>query len=90
MNRNLENVIEDTIKEIPESECNLICSLKSKQESVSLSAPELMYIWWQEVHDCLMYDIGEKPTEEWQYKVLSIFSTKTIEELKVIFGDSKI
>ena len=86
MDRNLHNVIENMIREIPEIEGGgLILSLKSKQESVRFSAPELMYVWWEEVHSCLMYYFGEKPSEEWEYKVLSIFSTRTVEELKEFF-----
>jgi hypothetical protein len=86
MSRDLKNVIENMMTEVPENEFDLICSLKSKQESVKFSAPELMDMWWQEVYDCLMYYIGENPKEEWEYKVLSVFSTKSVQELKALLG----
>jgi len=43
-----------------------------------------MSMWWNEVHETLWCFIPEKPSEEWQFKILSIFSTKSVEELKEI------
>lgn len=59
--------------------------MKDNQSSVCFSAPELLSMWWDEVHDTLCNHIPEIPNEEWQFKVLSIFSTKSVEELKEIF-----
>jgi len=85
MNRNLVNIIQQMIDEIPITEQDFINSLKDNQNSVSYAAPELMSMWWNEVVDTLWDFIPETPTEEWQFKVLSIFSTKTVDELKRIF-----
>ena len=84
MNRNLVNIIQQMIDEIPITEQDFINSLKDNQNSVSYAAPELMSMWWNEVHETLWYFIPEKPNKEWQFKILSIFSTKTVEELKEI------
>lgn len=84
MSRNLEDVIEEMIKEIPSSEQRFINQLKDNQTSVNFSAPELLGMWWDEVHGTLCSHIPEIPNEEWQFKVLSIFSTKSVEELKEI------
>jgi len=82
MDRNLETVIKNIINEIPNSEESFISQLKDNQSSVHFAAPELMNMWWNEVHSTLCSYIPEKPNQEWQFKVLSIFSTRSVGELK--------
>jgi len=84
MNRNLSNIIQQMIDEIPFDEQDFINNLKDNQSSVSCVAPELISMWWNVVYETLWCFIPEKPNEEWQFKILSIFSTKTVEELKEI------
>ena len=84
MNRNLSNIIQQMIDEIPFDEQDFINNLKDNQSSVSCVAPELISMWWNEIHETLWNFIPEKPNKEWQFKILSIFSTKTVEELKEI------
>jgi len=85
MDRNLVNIIQKMICEIPKTEIKFINRLKTSQQNVLFTAPELRYLRWEEVHETLWGFIPNMPTEEWQFKVLSIFSTKTLDELKEIF-----
>jgi len=86
MSRSLVNVIQEAINEIPETEIKFIKQLKHNQRNVPFTAPELMYIKWDEIHSILWKYIPEKPTEEWHFKVLSVFSTKSVDELKKILN----
>lgn len=80
--RYLPVVIDQLISEVPSEEERLICKLKSVRQSASCSAPENMYLWWNRVSDILGDCFGEKPTEEWQFKLASIWTTKSIDEIK--------
>ena len=80
--RNLCDVIEHILNEIPEIEQDLISTLNDILQSVYCTAPELMRFGWEEVYNTLWNYIPEPPIKEWQYEVLSIFSTKPKEELK--------
>lgn len=84
--RELSNVIEEMLKVIPSTEEDLITSLKDNLESVRFSAPEVMGMRWNQVYynticDNIFKD-NKIPNKEWQYQVLSIFSTKPIEQIK--------
>ena len=85
MARNLDEVIVEMLTEIPESEQDLIIELRDNLSSVVYAAPELISMWWQEVYSTLWGHMPEHPTEEWQYKILSIYSTKSMDELRKIF-----
>ena len=82
--RDLSNILQQIINEIPITEQEFTNNLKDNLSSVSCAAPELINMWWNEVHETLWNFIPEKPNKEWQFKILSIFSTKTVEELKEI------
>lgn len=71
--RNLVEVIDNIIEEIPFTEGQLIDRLQDHKSSVSFAAPELITFWWNEVADTLWQEIGE-PTLDWQVKVAKIFS----------------
>ncbi len=81
--RNLVNVINEMVENIPESEIDLIKELERiKSDYIQWTAPESM-VRWEEVSYTLQdYLYNPKPTKEWQFKVLSIWSTKSIEEIK--------
>ena len=70
--RNLIDVIDQIINEVPKTEQELIDVLKDIQESVRCAAPELISMWWTEVQGALLDNLPGKPTKEWQYKILSI------------------
>ena len=89
MKRNLNNVVKEILTVIPSTEEGFIAELKDRLSSITFSAPELMGMWWDEVYSTLMGNLPEKPTEEWQFQVLSIFSAKTVEDIKRIFGEEE-
>lgn len=80
--RNLVTVLNEIIEVIPKENDEMINHLKHLRESASYSAPEVMYMWWNLVHESLLDYISDIPKEEWEWKVFSIFSTKSVEELK--------
>ena len=81
--RNLVNVIDAMIKNIPENEVDLIKELERiKSDQIQWTAPESM-VRWEEVSYVLQDSLyNPKPKEEWEFQVLSIWSTKSIEEIK--------
>ena len=82
MDRKLTDVIDEILEIIPEQETDFINQLKDIHASVSCAPPELFGTWWSETYETLWSNIPPKPTEYWQYKVLSIFSTKSVDEIK--------
>jgi hypothetical protein len=80
--RNLCKIVEEMLEEIPTDQENFISSLKDNLSSVSYSAPEAIGFWWNQVYTTLQYYIPDKPIEEWHFKVMSIFSAKTVDDLK--------
>jgi hypothetical protein len=82
--RELSNVIEAMLEKIPE-ENGLYSTLMSNLESTKFAPPEMIkHFWWSEVHSNLMEAINI-PKEDWEFNVLSIFSTKSVEELREYF-----
>ena len=80
--RNCIYVIDKMLLEIPKDKTDFISDLTWNFEDAMYKAPEET-LQWQRTMETLMKHIPE-PTEEWEYKVLSIFTTKSIEELKKI------
>ena len=84
--RNISDVLNSVINAIPENfenkeyikrEFDTICY------NATYTAPELMYLQWQFAYEILMeHCISSYPNEDWQWKVMSIFSTRTVDELK--------
>jgi len=76
--RNLITVLEKIEKEVPEDftfRHNLFVSLNSIKDSFRYTAPEAMYIRWQEAGVALMEYLGE-PNTEWKKKISLIFADK--------------
>lgn len=78
--RNCVEVISDMILEIPDSETQLLEDLNWNLDDASYKAPEET-IQWNRTMSTLMKHIPE-PKEDWQFKVLEIFTMKTREELE--------
>lgn len=57
--RSLGEVIEESLKLIPEDEGDLIASLKAAQTSASFAAPEIMQEFWGEAQDALQFGTQE-------------------------------
>lgn len=81
MARNLINLIDEMIKEIPEKEERLILSLRDIQDSQRYRAPEDM-LGWQCVSEALQgLDLNRK-SPLWKLKICSIFSTMSVDEIR--------
>lgn len=80
--RDLVYVIDEMLNVIPEKEKDFIRQLKRIQRDTYITAPENM-VRWEEVSYALQdYLYNPVPTKEWQYEILSIWSTRSIEDVK--------
>ena len=68
------------LTKIPDSQTSFIRALKWNFEDAAYKAPEET-LQWERTQKTLMINIP-KPLEMWEFEVLSIFTTKSIEELK--------
>jgi hypothetical protein len=76
--RNLIEVIHQMQKQIPLSEERFHAALKSQEESILYSAPELMQLRWHETSYIINDFIHCPPDQlnEWQKKVVDIWMDK--------------
>jgi len=75
-------VIREMLSKIPVEKTEFIKDLEWNYEDASFKAPE-ENIQWHRTTLTLMKHIPS-PTEEWEFEVLCIFTTKSINELKAI------
>jgi len=83
--RNCCNVITTMIEKIPESKTDFIKDLMWNYNDAAYKAPEET-LQWDRTMVTLIKHIPE-PKENWEYDVLSIFTTKSIDELKILFNE---
>ncbi len=76
------HVISQMLAFIPDDQTELISALKWNYEDSIYKAPEETLQWNRTMQTLQKYI--PKPIEEWHFDVLSIFTTKTVEELKEI------
>jgi hypothetical protein len=81
--RNCCEVIAKMLDKIPDEKTELIKDLQWNFEDAIYKAPEET-LQWQRTMGTLMKHIFA-PTEQWEFEVLSIFTTKNVEELKEMF-----
>lgn len=81
--RNCASVIAQMIEKIPVQKEALLKDLAWNLEDATYKAPEET-IQWQRTMETLQKHINP-PSAEWEWKVLSIFTTHSIEELKKSF-----
>ena len=86
--RNISEVIDQMISKVPQDNSKIILLLEKIKEDVSFTAPEAMFIRWRQVSLILQGEMSN-PTENWQYEVLSIFSTEPFEEIKSFYERKK-
>ena len=80
--RNCCDVIKEMISKVPEDKTNLLIRLNKNLEKAAYKAPEET-VQWVEVQDTLI-EFMKKPTEDWEFEVLSVFTTKSVSELREI------
>lgn len=81
MERECSEVIRLMMEKIPESKTKFLEDLKWNYEDSCYKPPEETIQWFR-THETLMRHIKLPPKEDWEFEVLSIFTTKSIEELK--------
>ena len=79
--RNLIVLIDQMLAEIPAKEEFLIDSLKDIQDSQRYRAPEDM-LGWELVSEELQNLNLNRRSAEWKFKICSIFSTMSVDEIK--------
>lgn len=84
--RKLRDVINQILRVIPSTEEDIINEFNRILDSLNYSAPELEYMWWDESHRVILDCIADNNFTDWKLEIVSIFSTKSIEEVKTIFN----
>lgn len=80
--RNCCEVINQMIDKTPTEKIELLKALKWNFEDASYKAPE-ENIQWERTMNTLIKHIP-KPKLDWEFEVLSIFTTKSVDELKAV------
>jgi len=81
--RNCCFVIAKMIEKIPADKIEFIKALEWNKEDAAYKAPEET-LQWERTMSTLQKHIPT-PCEDWEFEVLSIFTTRSIEELKTMF-----
>lgn len=84
--RNCYEVINQMIAKIPKTKTELLKDLQWNYEDAIYKPPEQI-IQWNRTQYTLIKHIP-KPKEDWEFEVLSIFTTKTVKELKEVFNNT--
>ena len=83
--RDCRTVIKEMLNVIPKEQSNFKRSLKYVYRDAFYKAPE-DNTSWSKAHSIIIQVIS-KPVEDWEFEVLSIFTTKSIDELKQLIKD---
>lgn len=80
--RNIRVVIDQMIECIPSDQTDFIEDLKACKHDARFRAPEDNVIWFK-THDVLReyLELGH-PEEDWQFELISIFSTVPVDVIK--------
>jgi hypothetical protein len=79
--RNCCDVISEMILKIPKNEIKLIKDLELNLDDASYKTPE-QTIQWERTQETLIKHLP-KPTKKWEFEILSIFTTLSIESIKI-------
>lgn len=85
--RNCQQIIMQMMEKIPSDNIEFIKDLQWNFEDASYKAPEET-LQWHRTMKTLQKHIP-KPKEDWEFEVLSIFTTKSVEKLKLDLLNSK-
>lgn len=81
-------VITEMLELIPKEKTELISKLEWNKEDAMYKAPEESIQWFRTSETLQEYIL--EPKEDWEFKVLSIFSTLSVEDIKEEIRLSKI
>lgn len=85
--RDCRTIIKEMLSIIPKEQFNLIDALERNYDDAVYYPPE-SNIQWIRVHETLVKYILN-PVEDWEFEVLSIFTTKSIDELKQLINETE-
>lgn len=80
--RNCQEVIASMIEKIPSEKTEFIRDLQWNFKDAGYKAPEET-LQWNRTQQTLVAHIP-KPKEDWEFEVLSIFTTRSVDELKAM------
>ena len=75
-------IIKQLLELVPEEKTELLKDLKWNLEDAAYKAPEETLQWERTMHTLMKH--LPIPKEDWEWKMLSIWTTKSVEELKTI------
>lgn len=78
--RNCCEVIRKMIEKIPEEHLEFIKALQWNYEDASYKAPEETLQWTRTMQT--LQEHIPNPQQDWEYEILSIFTTKSVDQLK--------
>lgn len=81
--RNCQEVIASMIEKIPADKEDFLRDLRWNFKDAGYKAPEET-LQWQRTQQTLMAHIP-KPSDDWEFEVLSIFTTKSTDDLRKVF-----
>lgn len=76
------HIIKSMIEKVPADKKEFIADLEWNFEDASYKAPEET-LQWHRTMQTLQKHIP-KPIEDWEFEVLQIFTTKSLEELRIM------
>ena len=84
--RNCCSVIVKMLAEVPKDQSSLRLDLEWNLEDAAFKAPE-QNIQWARTQQTLAKHITPYPKETWEFRVLSVFTTKSIADLRKNFKE---
>lgn len=79
-------VIREMLEVLPKDQGSFRLDLEWNLEDAAYKAPE-QKIQWARTYSTLVKHIPGPPTEKWQFEMLSIFTTKSVKELRKNFKE---
>jgi hypothetical protein len=79
--RNCCQIISQMIEKIPTDKTDFIKDLQWNYEDASYKAPEETLQWYR-TQSTLIKHIP-KPGEDWEFEVLSIFTTQSVDDIRI-------
>jgi len=80
--REITDVVDQIKTLVPQDKIEFIGRLDWVYQDACCRPPEDRRRSWEYLQQCLLKFIGLYPNEDWQFQVLSVFSTVTVEEIK--------
>jgi hypothetical protein len=84
--RDIRRVIINIQLHIPEIEIPFYAALNRIKNESYLKSPETMYLSWVELTNLIASKFKNHPTQEWHFRILSVFSTIPIDRIEKAFS----